>query len=198
MAMAKEYQEGRSLPDDLLALQRNTQKASDILHRIRNFIRAKDIQFEQVELGQVIADVRDLIHDLSFNESVQIQLDLPAEKAWVMGDAVQLSQILLNVLRNAIQATQGQQDRRIQITIRREKTSHVLEVLDNGPGMTPDVLAQIATPFFSTKPDGLGVGLSIAKSIAQQHRGSLQIANHPDGGARVGLQLPALVQHRAL
>ncbi len=198
MAMAKEYQEGRSLPDDLLALQRNTQKASDILHRIRNFIRAKDIQFEQVELGQVIADVRDLIHDLSFNESVQIQLDLPAEKAWVMGDAVQLSQILLNVLRNAIQATQGQQDRRIQITIRREQTSHVLEVLDNGPGMTPDVLAQVATPFFSTKPDGLGVGLSIAKSIAQQHRGSLQIANHPDGGARVGLQLPALVQHRAL
>ena len=198
MAMAKEYQDGRSLPDDLQALQRNTQKATDILHRIRNFIRAKDIQFEQVELGQVIADVNDLIHDLSFNESVQIQVELPKEKSWVMGDAVQLSQILLNVLRNAIQATQGQPNRRIQITIRQEKTSHVLEVVDNGPGMTPDVLAQIATPFFSTKPDGLGVGLSIAKSIAQQHRGSLQIDNHPHGGARVCLQLPALVQQRAL
>jgi C4-dicarboxylate-specific signal transduction histidine kinase len=109
-----------------------------------------------------------------------------------------LSQILLNVLRNAIQATQGQPDRRIQITVRREKPSLVLEVVDNGPGMTPDVLAQIATPFFSTKPDGLGVGLSIAQSIAQQHRGSLHIDNHPDGGARVCLQLPALVPHQAL
>jgi signal transduction histidine kinase len=64
--------------------------------------------------------------------------------------------------------------------------------------MTPDVLAQIATPFFSTKPDGLGVGLSIAKSIVQQHRGSLHIDNHPGGGARVCLQLPELVQHQAL
>jgi len=198
MDMAQENQDGRSLADDLQALQRNTQKATDILHRIRNFIRAKDIQFEQVELGQVIADVNDLIHDLSFNESVQIQVDMPAEKAWVLGDAVQLSQILLNVLRNAIQATHGQHDRRIQVTVRRKETTLVLEVVDNGPGMTPDVLAQIATPFFSTKPDGLGVGLSIAQSIAKQHRGSLQIDNHPDGGARVCLQLPALVQHRAL
>jgi C4-dicarboxylate-specific signal transduction histidine kinase len=198
MDMAQKNHDGRSLADDLQALQRNTQKATDILHRIRTFIRTQDTQFEQVELGQVIADVNDLIHDLSFNESVQIQVDLPKEKAWVMGDAVQLSQILLNVLRNAIQATQGQPDRRIQITVRREKTSLVLEVVDNGPGMTPDVLAQIATPFFSTKPDGLGVGLSIAQSIAQQHRGSLHIDNHPDGGARVCLQLPELVQHQAL
>jgi signal transduction histidine kinase len=198
MAMAQENHDGRSLADDLRALQRNTQKATDILHRIRTFIRTQDIQFEPIELGQVIADVNDLIHDLSFNESVHIQVTLPAEKAWVLGDAVQLSQILLNVLRNAIEATHGQPDRRIQITVRREKTSLVLEVLDNGPGMTPDVLAQIATPFFSTKPDGLGVGLSIAQSIAKQHRGSLQMDNHPDGGARVCLQLPEWVQHRAL
>jgi C4-dicarboxylate-specific signal transduction histidine kinase len=109
-----------------------------------------------------------------------------------------LSQILLNVLRNAIQATHGQPDRRIQISVRREKASLVLEVVDNGPGMTPDVLAQIATPFFSTKPDGLGVGLSIAQSIAKQHRGSLQMDNHPDGGARVCLRLPEWVQHQAL
>jgi C4-dicarboxylate-specific signal transduction histidine kinase len=198
MDMAQKNHDGRSLADDLQALQRNTQKATDILHRIRTFIRTQDIQFELVELGQVIADVNDLIHDLSFNESVQIQVDLPTEKAWVMGDAVQLSQILLNVLRNAIQATQGQPDRRIQITVRREKPSLVLEVVDNGPGMTPDVLAQIATPFFSTKPDGLGVGLSIAQSIAKQHRGSLQIDNHPGGGARVCLQLPEFVPHQAL
>ena len=198
MDMAQQSHDGRSLADDLQALQRNTQKATDILHRIRRFIRTQDTQFEQVELGQVIADVNDLIHDLSFNESVHIQVSLPAEKAWVQGDAVQLSQILLNVLRNAIQATHGQPDRRIQISVRREKTSLVLEVVDNGPGMTPDVLAQIATPFFSTKPDGLGVGLSIAQSIAKQHRGSLQIDNHPDGGARVCLQLPEFVPHQAL
>ena len=198
MAMAQKSHDARSLANDLQALQRNTQKATDILHRIRTFIRTQDIQFEPVELGQVIADVNDLIHDLSFNESVHIQVSLPAEKAWVQGDAVQLSQILLNVLRNAIQATHGQPDRRIQINVRREKTSLVLEVVDNGPGMTPDVLAQIATPFFSTKPDGLGVGLSIAQSIAKQHRGSLQMDNHPDGGARVCLRLPESVQHQAL
>ena len=198
MAMAQESHDGRSLANDLQALQRNTQKATDILHRIRTFIRTQDIQFEPVELGQVIADVNDLIHDLSFNESVHIQVDMPQDKAWVMGDGVQLSQILLNVLRNAIQATQGQSDRRIHITVRREKTSLVLEVVDNGPGMTPEVLAQIATPFFSTKPDGLGVGLSIAQSIAKQHRGRLHMDNHPDGGARVCLQLPAWLPHQAL
>jgi signal transduction histidine kinase len=190
MAMGQENHLGRSLADDLQALQRNTQKATDILHRIRSFIRTQDIQFEPVELAQVIADVNNLIHDGCFNESVQIQVTLPTEKAWVLGDAVQLSQILLNVLRNAIQATHGQPDRRIQISVRRENTSLLLEVVDNGPGMTRAVLAQIATPFFSTKPDGLGVGLSIAQAIAKQHQGRLQIDNHPDGGARVCLQLP--------
>lgn len=190
MGMALELKNDTSMSDYLQGLQRNTQKAGDILQRIRDFIRAKETRFEQIEMGQVISDVTDLIHDLSYNESVQIRVVMPPEKVWVMGDAVQLSQVLLNVLRNAIQATEGQDDRRISITVRQDHHKVFTEIVDNGPGMTPDVLAKIATPFFSSKPDGLGVGLSIAQSIADQHQGGLQIGNHPDGGARVCLHLP--------
>eukprot|EP01032_Pedospumella_encystans_P037538 gene37538-42518_t len=109
-----------------------------------------------------------------------------------MGDPVQLSQILMNICRNAIQATQGQAYRHIDLRIWREGNLAHLSIRDNGMGLTPEVLAQVSTAFFSTKSDGLGVGLSISKSIATHHGGSLTISNAPQGGAEVHLILPAL------
>ena len=147
---------------------------------------------ERVALGQVISDVTALINDLANNESVRLEVTLPAQNVWVRGDPVQLSQILMNVCRNAIQATQGQSERWLHLRVWRADGMACVEITDNGPGMQPEVLASVSTPFFSTKPDGLGVGLSISKSIAKHHGGTLSIGNHPDGGAVVVLQLPSI------
>ena len=171
-------------------LNRNTQKAGDILGRIRTFIQSKNTPFERVELSQVITDSQALIHDLTHNESVDLQVAMPPQEVFVRADPVQLSQIFMNVLRNAIQATQGQSYRQLQIRLWCEgRTAHI-SFTDNGPGLSAEALSQVGTSFFTTKSEGLGVGLSISKSIALQHGGSLSIGNSPLGGAVVELQLP--------
>jgi C4-dicarboxylate-specific signal transduction histidine kinase len=98
----------------------------------------------------------------------------------------------MNVLRNAIQATQGLASRRLQIRVWREGKMAHITLTDNGPGLPAEALGQVGTAFFTTKTDGLGVGLSISKSIAQQHGGSFSIGNSPEGGAVVELQLPVV------
>jgi signal transduction histidine kinase len=192
MELALQQREDESLNKYFADLNRNTQKAGDILGRIRTFIQSKHTPFERVELSQVITDVSALIHDLAYNESVDLQVALPPQGLAVWADPVQLSQIFMNVLRNAIQATQGQASRRLQIRVWRDGAMAHITLTDNGPGLPPEAVSRAGTAFFTTKSDGLGVGLSISKSIAQQHGGSLIIANSPTGGAVVELQLPAV------
>jgi C4-dicarboxylate-specific signal transduction histidine kinase len=192
MEMSLQQRQDESLNKYFEDLNRNTQKAGDILGRIRTFIQSKNTHFERVELSQVITDVSALIHDLAYNESVELQVLFPPQGLAVWADPVQLSQIFMNVLRNAIQATHGQASRRLQIRVWREGEMAHITLTDNGPGLPAEALSQAGTAFFTTKPEGLGVGLSISKSIAQQHGGSLSIGNSPTGGAVVALQLPAV------
>lgn len=192
MELALLQRKDESLNTYFKDLNRNTQKAGDILGRIRNFIQAKDSRFERVELNQVIADVGALIRDLAYNESVDLQVSLPDERLAVRADPVQLSQIFMNVLRNAIQATHGQSVRQVRIDVKRKGDMAHITLSDNGPGLSADILPLVGTAFFTTKTDGLGVGLSISKSIAQHHGGSLDIGNSPSGGAVVALHLPAV------
>lgn len=192
MDLSLKQRNDASLDQYFQDLNRNTQKAGDILGRIRAFIQSKNTRFERVELSQVIHDVSALIHDLAYNESVDLQVSVPPQGLAVWGDPVQLSQIFMNVLRNAIQATQGQASRRLQIRVWREGAMAHITITDNGPGLPAEALSQVGTAFFTTKGDGLGVGLSISKSIAQQHGGSLSIGNSPSGGAVVELQLPTV------
>ena len=192
MELTLQQRQDESLNKYFSDLNRNTQKAGDILGRIRTFIQSKNTRFERVELSQVITDVSALIHDLAYNESVDLQVSLPAQAVAVWADPVQLSQIFMNVLRNAIQATQGQASRQLKIRVWREGEMAHITLTDNGPGLPTEALSQVGTAFFTTKTEGLGVGLSISKSIAQQHGGSLSIGNSPSGGAVVELQLPVV------
>ncbi|WP_396442354.1 sensor histidine kinase [Limnohabitans sp.] len=192
MEMALQQRQDASLNNYFEDLNRNTQKAGDILGRIRTFIQSKNTHFERVELNQVITDVSALIHDLAYNESVELQVLFPPQGLAVWADPVQLSQIFMNVIRNAIQATHGQPLRQLRIRVWREGKMAHITLTDNGPGLPAEALSQAGTAFFTTKTEGLGVGLYISKSIAHQHGGSLSIGNSPMGGAVVALQLPAV------
>ena len=192
MELSLQQRQDDSLNKYFEDLNRNTQKAGDILGRIRTFIQSKHTHFERVELSQVITDVSALIHDLAYNESVDLQVSFPPQGLAVWADPVQLSQIFMNVLRNAIQATHGQPSRQLRIRVWRNGAMAHITLTDNGPGLPAEALSQVGTAFFTTKTEGLGVGLSISISIAQQHGGSLSIGNSPKGGAVVELQLPAV------
>jgi len=108
-----------------------------------------------------------------------------------------LSQIVLNAFRNAIEALKQTTQREIQVSCRYSNERVILSIRDTGPGLTPEALDQAGTPFFTTKSTGLGMGISISRSIALQHGGTLKLTNadaQDGGGAIVELNLPALLE----
>lgn len=170
----------------------NTQRASQIIERIRSFIRPSQGASEPVNLKLVVDEVNELVSDEAKSRQVHIELAPYPLPLLVTGDPIQLSQIVLNVVRNAIEAVSQVAWREIRITYDRVDNRAILRIHDNGPGLSAEALHQIGLPFFTTKPTGLGMGFSISSSIAAQHGGSLTIANADGGGAVVELNLPAL------
>jgi signal transduction histidine kinase len=170
----------------------NTQRASQIIERIRGFIRPTVARCEPVDLNRTVHEVAELVAAEVRSHQVKLVFAGQASPILVAGDPIQLSQIVMNVLRNAIEALQQVAHREIRIASTRADGRVILQIRDSGPGLAAEVLAQVGSPFFTTKPSGLGMGISISRSIAQQHGGTLSIANADQGGAVVELNLPAL------
>jgi C4-dicarboxylate-specific signal transduction histidine kinase len=131
-----------------------------------------------------------LQHDIRI-QNIQFQWSLDDEPCVVDGDKVQLSQIMLNVYRNAVQALAQSHVRTIYVSVDRLGLRVVVRVRDTGSGLSELIKQRVGEPFVTSKADGLGVGLSISKTIAERHGGSLTITNAVDGGALVELNLPA-------
>lgn len=169
---------------------RNTQVAVDIMNRIRGYIKAKDIEFQPVNLQQVCTNVTHLMNDWLRSEQIGLEIQMTEQDLWVQGDPVQLSQILFNLLRNAGQACSHRPQPRITLRLYTEGDHAMVQVQDNGSGFSPQALLNDTKQFVSTKIDGLGVGLSISSHIAELHHGSLSLNNAPVGGAQVTVSLP--------
>lgn len=172
-------------------IMHNVEHATAIVGRLRNYIKAKDSTHQRVDLIDIHHNVLQLLGDWLQSQGAQIHTELPASPVHVMADPVQISQILVNLYRNAVQASQGQDQHHLHIGIARADGLALLMVQDNGPGFNEAMLQDTPPTFFSAKADGLGVGLNISRNIAQQHQGHLTLANAPDGGAMVTLSLPA-------
>lgn len=173
-------------------VERSANRTVQLVERIRNFIRPTQSQYELVDMKVLVRDVQLLLsHDIK-TWGVEFEWDFDAAECVVMGDKVQLSQIVLNVYRNAIQAMSNEKVRRITVSLERDTQRVVLRVRDSGPGLSESLRNQVGHPFVTTKDDGLGVGLSISKTIAEMHSGILTVANAVDGGAVAELNLPAI------
>jgi C4-dicarboxylate-specific signal transduction histidine kinase len=173
-------------------IERSATRTGQLVDRIRNFIRPTQSQYELVDIKVLAHDVQHLLsHDIR-SQDVKFQWDFDESKCVVYGDKVQLSQIVLNVYRNAIQAMANSSVRIINVSIDRDEQRVFLRVHDSGAGLDESLKAKVGQPFFTTKEDGLGVGLSISKTIAEMHSGSLTITNAVGGGAVAELNLPAV------
>jgi signal transduction histidine kinase len=176
----------------VVEVESSANRTVQLVERIRNFIRPTQGQYELVDMKVLVRDVQHLLsHDIK-TLAVQFEWDFDEADCVVMGDKVQLSQIVLNVYRNAIQAMSTEKVRRITVSLERDPQRVVLRVRDSGPGLNESLRDQVGHPFVTTKDDGLGVGLSISKTIAEMHSGSLTITNAVGGGALVELNLPAI------
>lgn len=169
----------------------NTRRASQIIESIRAYIRPAAAKREPVDLIQVIHEMAALVADDARARKVALHLSPPLSLL-VSADPIQISQIILNIFRNAIQALDQVARREIHVELIRCNERAIVCIRDSGPGMAPETLAQAGTAFFTTKPDGLGMGLAISRGIAEQHGGTLIVDNADAGGAVVTLSLPAL------
>lgn len=163
---------------------------------VRTFLamaRARPPRREPVLLGEVVMGALDLAAYGLRSADVETTVDVPAGLAAVHADADQLHQVVVNLVVNAQQALIGRaQPRRLNVRAWEEGGEVVLEVADNGPGMTPEVAKRAFEPFFTTKPQGVGtgVGLSVCHGIVEAHGGRIELDTRAGEGARFRLRLP--------
>jgi len=177
--------------DDIVGQSR---RASEIVRRVRAMINPQRADYATLVLGGVIEHAAALLRPELEREGVTLRLALDDPGVKIRGDRILLEQVLANLIHNAAQAMQGQarHRRRILLGSRRLAQGVRVDVGDQGPGIPADQLEQIFAPFFTTKPDGLGLGLNICRTIIEAHGGSLTVANDADGGATFSFILPVV------
>lgn len=196
-ACARLLQSGEATPSDTLrCLERivaEAERAAAIAQRLRRFVGRDDLPHAESHVDQIVADALALTRPRALAAGVAIFADLAPGLPPVRGDAVQLQQVLVNLLRNAIEAAAAGAAAARQVHLGGRAAAGVVEivVMDTGPGFGPGVAAHLFEPYFTTKPDGMGIGLSVSRSIAEAHGGRINGTSLPGGGARFSLMLPA-------
>ena len=174
-----ERETGLRVLEDIIA---NSVRAGEIIRRIRNFIQPAALKKELVDLRAVINEVCALVDPEARRADIDIvKPPMTRTPIWVLGDPVQLSQVLFNVVRNAMESVVQVQTRRIHLDLRHENCDIWLEVHDTGTGLSEVAAEQAEDPFYTTKISGLGMGLSISKTILAQFGGRLSLQNTPNG-----------------
>jgi signal transduction histidine kinase len=175
-------------------IQSQSMRAAEIIRRTREFARNQKPQTSPVQLNGLIAEVTDFLKVEARDSCIGIELDLAPRLPAIEADALQLKQVLLNIVHNAIECLQSGDSADKRVTIRTRVTERDgirVDISDTGPGMDADTLARIFESFFTTKGHaGMGMGLSISRSIIEAHGGQLWATSTPGQGATFSLTLP--------
>jgi two-component system sensor kinase FixL len=168
------------------------QRASEVIKRIRALSRKSEPQHLPLDLGEVVDESLGLLKRELAQQNVSLQLELETGLPVVQGDRVQLQQVIINLVMNGVQAMSRVHEtkRLMLIKLGRVADQLILEIHDSGPGIRDQDIAKLFTAFFTTKEEGLGMGLSICRSIVEAHGGHIDAHNHPEGGAVLQIALP--------
>ena len=185
--------------DALERIIRETSRASDVIGRIRDLSRKTTPQRTRLQLNDIIREVLTLAHSKLLSQQIFLTVDLPTTLPEVLGDRVQLQQVLLNLILNAIEAIQPVVGRPRELGIRTSSPSTgeiQLTVRDSGVGLDSLTQRRLFEPFFTTKPEGMGLGLSISRRIVEAHGGQLRATPNFDHGTTLVVILPSAASDR--
>jgi len=177
----------------LAAMIDDAKRASDVIQRIRALSKKTSLEKTQLDINDVIHDVTRLVQREVLSQGASLRLELAPALPPVLGDRVQLQQVIINLVINGIQAmeTVAGRSRDLCIRSRPYETDRVLvAVEDCGAGIDPEHADRLFNAFFTTKPDGMGMGLSICRSIIEAHGGRVWASGHAGPGATFQFTLP--------
>jgi signal transduction histidine kinase len=177
----------------LARIMKDTERAGDVIDRIGALIRKATPRNEVLDLNEAILEVSTLTHSEAIKTGVKMRTQLAPCVPRIHGDRVQLQQVMLNLIVNAIQAMSGVAEDQRDLLISSEATEEGARVgvRDTGPGLRPESLPRLFEPFYTTKPDGMGMGLSICRSIVEAHGGRLWATACEPRGALFEFAIPA-------
>ncbi len=177
---------------------RDTNRAADMIARLRSLFTRATRPSEAVDLNDATRDVIAILAGELQRLGASVQLELAARLPWIAADRVQLQQVVLNLVLNAAEAMGSVHDRPRVITVRSAVADDGvrLSVEDSGPGFAPDAEARLFEPFYTTKGEGMGVGLSISRSIVESHGGRLWAVRNDGPGVTFTFSVPLVLPER--
>jgi C4-dicarboxylate-specific signal transduction histidine kinase len=184
----------REVDDTLSLIVKEGRRAGEVVERVRALVKKVPARKDAVAINDAIVEVIALTRTEAANNSVSVRTQFAEDLPRVQGDRVQLQQVMLNLIVNAIQSMSGVEDgnRELHIsTVSFEPDGVCVAVRDTGPGLSPETLSRLFEPFYTTKSEGMGIGLSICRSIIEAHGGRLWAIPCEPQGALFQFTIPA-------
>jgi signal transduction histidine kinase len=173
---------------------RDDRRASDVVRKVRALVKKEKLRDEPLDLNNEIEEALDLIRGDSLLQSLSIATDLSQGLAAIHGDGIQLQQVILNLILNGAAAMRNSPSGQRKIIVRTamlDGRTVKAFVTDFGAGIDENNIERLFEPFYTTKPEGLGMGLSISQTIIKSHGGTMEAWNNREGGATFAFTLPA-------
>jgi C4-dicarboxylate-specific signal transduction histidine kinase len=176
-------------------IHRDDVRAAEIIQRMRALLQKHELKKEPVDVNGFAYETVALVLPVAVSRGAQVHLELASDPGAIVGDRIHLQQVLLNLLLNAIDAVEAMPPERRRLVVRTARRDRQVEVSveDSGAGIAADAATKIFEPFYTTKVEGMGMGmgLSIARSIVEAHGGHIAAETGAKGGARVWFTLPS-------
>jgi len=186
--------QAKEICDDIVT---EVQRAAEVINRLNALFKRRPMQVDRIDVNALVADTLKLARPNLLAQQIAVKAELTEASLCVDGDRVQLQQVLLNLIMNAADAMRSSPIVMRQLLISTEASGAAvgLAVTDHGTGIAADDLPNVFEPFWSSKPSGMGIGLSICRSIVVAHHGTLVATNNPAGGATFSIMLPSHSSH---
>jgi signal transduction histidine kinase len=177
----------------LADIRRDDRRASEVIRRLRALMSKQELERQPVELNEAVQEVRAILNAEGRRRRVAIDVQPARSPTTVIGDRIEIQQVLINLVVNAMDAMANVAEgrRRVMVSVDNGAGSAAIAVRDHGHGIAPDRLPRVFESFFSTKREGMGLGLSIARTIVEAHGGRIWAENAADEGAIFHVQFPA-------
>jgi len=183
------------LKDILNDILEDDRRATEVIRRMRSLLKKAPFELKRLDLNDIVRDTVEFLSSLAVGRKVELVSRIALETLPILADRIQLQQVILNLVVNGIDAMRDTSSENRIISIRTSRIDNYaqLSVSDRGPGVAEEQLNEIFQPFYTSKAEGMGMGLSIARTIIEAHNGQIWAKNRDHGGASFKVKLP-LVQ----